>query len=945
MYLMLRMFYLNKLNFLPLLGGLLLFSASFFSNAACDFLSPGSNQTTTCSTTAPNPDTTPVTAQANSQTVTVNIENGAGLTVAVQNAVSIDADSIINNYGTINLTGDNLSALYAQESGNLLNNVGVLSVSGDNTTGMSVSSAGNTLTNQGMISTQGYQGYGLQANGGGNTLTNSGTIETTGEGGNGINTALGGGVIDTITNTNVIHVSGSNANGIYLGQPASVTNSATGIITSDNSRGIVATAGGTINNAGEIHALRDGIYSYFGAATVINSGTVTSVNESGIQFDSNDAATVINSGSISGGNGVAVRFSDANDQFIWQNSGSINGSVIMGNGDDSATLKNLNASQLISGIIFDGGMGNDTLTLDHSFASDPSRFIDWESIALSNGSQLAINNPLILGDSGSQTGQVTIDATSSLLAGGQSAATISAFNSASEVTVRNAGTLDLTNGTNSTTDRLTINGNYVGVNGTLKLQTVLNGDNSPSDRLIISGGQASGTTQIQVINVGGTGLATQQNGILLVDAINGATTTTTAFNLAGGSVSAGAYDYFLFRGGAGNSDGWFLRNTLISVPPVTPPTLPLGAPPVILPVSPPVTPPTETGAPPVAPSEPVGAMPPVVAAAGPSAPMNNTNPVPLYRQEVPLYQALAPLVLNMGLAQIGTFHQRQGNQYLLSAADSDDPTSWARILGTHSQQRWSGTTSPSFDGSFEGFQVGQDLYSARDAEGGRDNAGLFYGYTKVKGDVKGFILGQPDARAGNMTLNGNSLGGYWTHQWSNQAYVDAVLMQTWMNGSMESGRERSADAGGKLWSASLESGYPVPVSERWSIEPQAQLALQRIMPDDSNDGISSIKYSNDTVETGRVGAHLEGSYGELARRIQPYLNINVWHEFDTTSSVNLNGDRVSAEEGSTSLEVGVGVAATLNKNVSFYSSASHTGDLDSTRTDDYTGSIGMRVIW
>jgi len=99
------------------------------------------------------------------------------------------------------------------------------------------------------------------------------------------------------------------------------------------------------------------------------------------------------------------------------------------------------------------------------------------------------------------------------------------------------------------------------------------------------------------------------------------------------------------------------------------------------------------------------------------------------------------------------------------------------------------------------------------------------------------------------------------------------------------------------------------------------------------------------VETGRVGVSLEGNYGDAARSIQPFININFWHQFNNTSSVNLNGDKVTAEEGSTSLEVGVGVAATLNKNVSFYSTASHTGDVDSTKIDDYIGSVGMRVIW
>nr|WP_274388814.1 autotransporter outer membrane beta-barrel domain-containing protein [Rahnella rivi] len=183
-----------------------------------------------------------------------------------------------------------------------------------------------------------------------------------------------------------------------------------------------------------------------------------------------------------------------------------------------------------------------------------------------------MTRPLVLGDATTQTGTLSIDSTSVLLAGGQSAADIAGFGGANDVTVTNAGTLDLTDSAGSTHDRLTIHGNYVGDNGVLKLQTVLNGDDSASDRLVISGGQASGSTQIQVTNVGGTGVATAGSGIMLVEATNGATTTASAFTLAGGSVSAGAYDYLLFRGSSDDAQSWYLRNSLIVVtPPVPPP--------------------------------------------------------------------------------------------------------------------------------------------------------------------------------------------------------------------------------------------------------------------------------------------------------------------------------------------------------------------------------------
>ena len=94
-------------------------------------------------------------------------------------------------------------------------------------------------------------------------------------------------------------------------------------------------------------------------------------------------------------------------------------------------------------------------------------------------------------------------------------------------------------------------------------------DGSPSDQLVINSGRGSGSTSILVTNVGGPGALTIANGILVVDAANGATTDAGAFTL-GGIVAAGPFEYSLFRGGvtpASETDNdWFLRNT-VSPPP------------------------------------------------------------------------------------------------------------------------------------------------------------------------------------------------------------------------------------------------------------------------------------------------------------------------------------------------------------------------------------------
>jgi fibronectin-binding autotransporter adhesin len=86
----------------------------------------------------------------------------------------------------------------------------------------------------------------------------------------------------------------------------------------------------------------------------------------------------------------------------------------------------------------------------------------------------------------------------------------------------NSGTVSLAGATAGTT--LTVNGNYVGNNGVLKLGTALSGT-GPSDRLVINGGTATGKTSVQVANLGGLGALTVGNGIEVVSAQNGATTT------------------------------------------------------------------------------------------------------------------------------------------------------------------------------------------------------------------------------------------------------------------------------------------------------------------------------------------------------------------------------------------------------------------------------------
>ena len=248
----------------------------------------------------------------------------------------------------------------------------------------------------------------------------------------------------------------------------------------------------------------------------------------------------------------------------------------MGDDDDVAVLRELTPDNLTSGLKIDGGLGDDELFWQTTAGADVSRYLRWEIIDLTNGSELAFDGTLTMGDSGTGTGVLHIDPTSTVLAGNRGAvALVPALNDKLAGGIWNDGTVDLTNGDGQPQDSLRIRGRYYAENGSLKLDTRLASDDAPSDRLIVDGGDAFGDTGIVVRNADGAGAATEQNGILLVHAQNGAITQEVAFSLAGPAV-AGPYEYYLFRGGtdpdeADTENNWYLRTERPSPP--SPPCL------------------------------------------------------------------------------------------------------------------------------------------------------------------------------------------------------------------------------------------------------------------------------------------------------------------------------------------------------------------------------------
>ncbi|VVP68860.1 hypothetical protein PS918_00815 [Pseudomonas fluorescens] len=658
----------------------------------------------------------------------------------------------------------------------------------------------------------------------------------------------------------------------------------------------------------------------FGTDTIIVSGGKIG---GFISVSGGDDSVTVTGGEVVG----EIRTSVGNDTFVWDGGGILHSAILMEGGDDNATLRNLNESILAQTPSLNGGAGNDVLTFDQTTTAGAGRYLNWETVNLNKGSRLDLADNFILGDSASGTGVFNIDG-SSILTSTQGS--ITPFTAGQRATLNNAGIIDLASGNTRTSDTLTVQGNYAGSGGQLSVQSVLGDDSSPSDKLVVIDGTLTGTTAISVSNLNGTGAETLQNGIQVVEARGAAVSDNGAFALKA-PVEAGAFQYALYKGGVtpGSENSWYLRSAVVAPPlvAVTVANPDPALPPVVQLVPLVATPVAAAGSPPLPTPEPGAA------------------PITLYRQEVPVWSVLTPAAAQLALTALGTFHDRQGDQRLLSETGAFG-AGWGRVYGKDFDQTWSGTVTPRLDGSLKGFQVGNDLYASQTAGGHTQRSGFFVGHSRLKGDVDGFNQGFQGKRAGKVELEGDSLGAYWTLTDPRGGYVDTVAMYTWLDGDSHSDRGLKIDNHGHALTLSAEAGYPLALAGNWVIEPQAQVIHQQVRLDSQDDGISRVSFDSDPAWTGRLGARVKGRYALAGLPLEPWLRANLWQTFSGTDTVTFAGSTdIDTEQKSAWADLGLGANLTLAPGVSVYASADYSSNIDSNQQRGTAGNLGIRISW
>ncbi|HUA82187.1 MAG TPA: autotransporter outer membrane beta-barrel domain-containing protein [Dyella sp.] len=488
---------------------------------------------------------------------------------------------------------------------------------------------------------------------------------------------------------------------------------------------------------------------------------------------------------------------------------------------------------------------------------------------------------------------------------------------------------------------LTIRGHYVGQGGVLELNTYLGGDNSPTDLLVIDGGSATGTTGVIVNNTAMSSAETNGNGILIVSAVNDATTTATAFNLAS-EVRVGALDYRLFRGSIEGThpNSWYLRNGFI-VPPQPPE-----------PPEPPVPPeppqPPEPPLPPDPPPEPD--LPPGV--------------YPIIGPEVATYGVVQPVARELGVMTLGTMDQRIGDSALMasSVVDTDHgPSVWGRSFASNIDNSYRSFAAPQANGNLYGFQTGADVWQGEWIEGHTDRFGSYVSYGQADINVRGLVTNAEATNyamqhTGALTLRATSFGTYWTHYGPGAWYLDGVVQASTYSGAATTNNARM-NTHGVGFAGSLEFGYPIALPQLGAgfvLEPQVQTIWQHTAFSSGNDGLGDVELGSTNGSTGRIGLrgkwHLTSSSGLWW---EPYGGIHVWRDWGGRSAT-VFGDT----PGSTSAaqlvpqasraEVAGGVTGKLLARLSVYGSLGYEHELGSStnaRREGFNASAGLRYTW
>lgn len=500
-------------------------------------------------------------------------------------------------------------------------------------------------------------------------------------------------------------------------------------------------------------------------------------------------------------------------------------------------------------------------------------------------------------------------------------------------TFTNGGIITLAN--QSYADKLTIEGNYVGNNGTLKVNTEWNspgddqGGNSQSDLLEITG-DASGKTT--VISVGKDG---KEN---IIDGSIGE--LSDRYKRSATVVKVLGQDKGAETGKLNTEDAkhtYTMRDTFTGTAKTT------GAGELQL----------------VSRKDEAGATEYFWTLTTPNQDKTIITP------SAPAYTLIPRQNLESGYAMLDTLHQRRGENQTLSWDRQGsywqdvEKQSWGRVIGKH--LKLDGKERFGLKTNMYGFQVGHDfdVKTKQDDEGKltRRFTGLYFGalrsHSKFYDEYRaknGIVIA--DKLTSHVKTTALNLGVTNTRYNENGTYIDWVGQLSWLNNRYSAVDGTGAKNHGWGAALSVETGRPYSLGkdktnngDSWILEPQAQLIAQYLRLGNFNDGTRAVSQKGYGLR-GRVGFRLAHNQPNDKQRTRTYyFTGNIWHDFKARGSALIGSDKLAGKFARTWWELGLGSQFSLSENTYLYADARCEKSFGSNKHHGCQGTVGMKYSW
>ncbi len=312
----------------------------------------------------------------------------------------------------------------------------------------------------------------------------------------------------------------------------------------------------------------------------------------------------------------------------------------------------------------------------------------------------------------------------------------------------------------------------------------------------------------------------------------------------------------------------------------------------------------------------------------PVADPNAPAPDKSYRPETGGYLIGPYLNAAYAYTAAGTYHQRLG-------ARQEGQAVWGRIYGRHDIY---GAGRFGYDSTTSFMQLGGDLWQGSLTSEIQARSGVMVTIGDIHSSARDYARGERSGlsvNTGKINTTAYSLGGYFTADNEDGAYLDTVGQVTWYRNHYKSINNTGQGSYSTLLSA--EMGVPFAVSGEFKLEPQLQLMGQYLHSGEIRAGGAKVDRSHDFMGQARGGLRLFYD----AQDVQPWVQVDMVQRMGNVPGIAMNQESLSPDIHSGWWQLGTGIRGQVNPALSLYADVTYQHSYGQ-GVEGYGGNVGMK---